>query len=67
MTQGSKRRTQERVLVIFALVLWICFGFRTLDFGFPAHAGTRVFFTTSSTTPRAVWPEKRAWGSIISR
>ncbi len=27
VTQGSKRRTRERVLVIRALVLWICFGF----------------------------------------
>src|SRR5262249_25297624 len=32
-----------------------------------SHAGTRIFFTTSSTTPRAVKPEKRACGSITSR
>src|SRR5439155_901992 len=33
----------------------------------PAHEGTGTFFTTSSTIPRAVTPEKRACGSITSR
>jgi len=27
----------------------------------PPYAGTRIFFTASSTTPRAVTPEKRAY------
>src|SRR5688572_5122544 len=31
------------------------------------HAGTLIFFTRSSTTPRAVSPEKRACGSMTSR
>ena len=31
------------------------------------HAGTRNFLTASSTTPRAVTPEKRACGSSTSR
>ena len=31
------------------------------------YEGTGVFFRISSTTARAVWPEKRACGSITSR
>src|SRR5690606_27747335 len=37
------------------------------DFQDQIHAGTLVFFNTSSTTLRAVNPEKRACGCMTSR
>src|SRR5437016_4099674 len=43
------------------------FGIRHLAFPIPLHAGTFNFLSASSTTPRAVWPEKRACGSITNR
>ncbi len=33
MNPGSKGRARERVLVICALVFWVCFGFRVSGFG----------------------------------
>jgi len=41
MTKNPKFKTDhpagDSVSVIWILVLWICFGFRVSDFGFPAQ------------------------------